>query len=106
MKISDPSSPACSAPLRDKSLVWETKKLGEVCEIERGGSSRPIQNFITTSKMTLITPQLPTMHRITPIRHMTCPRDLGARGRMGNPRPLAALDAESEEVLGNIKALL
>ena len=27
---------------------WQTKKLGEICEIERGGSPRPIQNFITT----------------------------------------------------------
>ena len=46
------------------------------------------------------------MHRITLIPNMTCPRDLRARGRMGNLRPLAALDAESAEVLGNIKALL
>lgn len=28
---------------------WEIKKLGEVCAIERGGSPRPIQNFITDS---------------------------------------------------------
>ena len=27
---------------------WQTKKLGEICEIERGGSPRPIQKFITT----------------------------------------------------------
>jgi type I restriction enzyme S subunit len=27
---------------------WITKKLEDVCEIERGGSPRPIQNFITT----------------------------------------------------------
>jgi type I restriction enzyme, S subunit len=27
---------------------WQTKKLGEICEIERGGSPRPIQDFITT----------------------------------------------------------
>jgi type I restriction enzyme S subunit len=27
---------------------WVTKKLGEICEIERGGSPRPIQDFITT----------------------------------------------------------
>jgi type I restriction enzyme, S subunit len=27
---------------------WQTKRLGEICEIERGGSPRPIQNFITT----------------------------------------------------------
>ena len=28
---------------------WEIKKLGEVCEIERGGSPRPIQAYITES---------------------------------------------------------
>ena len=28
---------------------WQTKKLGEICEIERGGSPRPIQSFITTA---------------------------------------------------------
>jgi type I restriction enzyme S subunit len=28
---------------------WEVKKLGEVCEIERGGSPRPIQSFLTDS---------------------------------------------------------
>lgn len=27
---------------------WERKKLGDLCEIERGGSPRPIQNFITS----------------------------------------------------------
>ena len=27
---------------------WTTKRLEEVCQIERGGSPRPIQNFITT----------------------------------------------------------
>jgi type I restriction enzyme S subunit len=27
---------------------WQTKKLGEICDIERGGSPRPIQEFITT----------------------------------------------------------
>lgn len=27
---------------------WQTKTLGEICEIERGGSPRPIQSFITT----------------------------------------------------------
>lgn len=27
---------------------WQIKTLGEICEIERGGSPRPIQNFITT----------------------------------------------------------
>lgn len=29
---------------------WRTKKLGEICEIERGGSPRPIQSFITTDR--------------------------------------------------------
>ncbi len=28
---------------------WKYKKLGEVCEIERGGSPRPIKDFITTA---------------------------------------------------------
>ena len=28
---------------------WEVKKLGDVCEIERGGSPRPISNYITDS---------------------------------------------------------
>jgi type I restriction enzyme S subunit len=27
---------------------WQTKTLGEICDIERGGSPRPIQNFITS----------------------------------------------------------
>ena len=27
---------------------WQTKTLGELCDIERGGSPRPIQEFITT----------------------------------------------------------
>ena len=27
---------------------WQSKTLGEICEIERGGSPRPIQNFMTT----------------------------------------------------------
>lgn len=27
---------------------WQTKTLGEICEIERGGSPRPIKSFITT----------------------------------------------------------
>lgn len=27
---------------------WQTKRLGEICDIERGGSPRPIQNFITS----------------------------------------------------------
>ena len=26
---------------------WQTKTLGEICEIERGGSPRPIDNFLT-----------------------------------------------------------
>ena len=26
---------------------WQTKKLGEICDIERGGSPRPIKSFIT-----------------------------------------------------------
>ena len=55
--------------------------------------------------MTPITPQLPTMHRITPIRRMACPHGMRAMRLMGH-RPTAALDAESAEVLGNIKALL
>lgn len=29
---------------------WETKKLGDVCIVERGGSPRPIDKFITTSE--------------------------------------------------------
>jgi type I restriction enzyme S subunit len=29
---------------------WQTKTLGEICKIERGGSPRPIQNFITTDR--------------------------------------------------------
>ena len=29
---------------------WEVKKLGEVCTIERGGSPRPINNYITESE--------------------------------------------------------
>lgn len=28
---------------------WQTKTLGEICDIERGGSPRPIQDFITTN---------------------------------------------------------
>lgn len=28
---------------------WETKALGDICDIERGGSPRPIKNFITTA---------------------------------------------------------
>jgi len=28
---------------------WERRRLGDVCDIERGGSPRPIQNFITTA---------------------------------------------------------
>lgn len=26
---------------------WKTVKLGDVCNVERGGSPRPIDNFIT-----------------------------------------------------------
>lgn len=29
---------------------WEIKKLGEVCEIERGGSPRPIKEYLTDSQ--------------------------------------------------------
>ena len=29
---------------------WEIKKLGEVCTIERGGSPRPIQSYLTDSE--------------------------------------------------------
>lgn len=29
---------------------WEIKKLGEVCEIERGGSPRPIKEYLTNSQ--------------------------------------------------------
>jgi type I restriction enzyme S subunit len=28
-------------------IGWQTKKLGEICEIERGGSPRPIDSFLT-----------------------------------------------------------
>ncbi len=28
---------------------WQTRTLGEICDIERGGSPRPIQEFITTA---------------------------------------------------------
>ena len=56
--------------------------------------------------MTFITPQLLTMHRSTPIRRMACPRGIGVVRLMGCHQPTAALDAESAEVLGNIKALL
>ena len=28
---------------------WQTKKLGEICDIERGGSPRPIEKFITSA---------------------------------------------------------
>ena len=48
---------------------------------------------------------LPTMYRITPIRRMAGPRGMGAMRLMGCHRPAAALDVESAEVLGNIKAL-
>ena len=36
---------------------------------------------------------------------MACPRGMGAGRLMGNPKPAAARDAESAEVLGNLKAL-
>jgi type I restriction enzyme S subunit len=29
---------------------WQTKALGEICDIERGGSPRPIKSFITTAQ--------------------------------------------------------
>lgn len=29
--------------------AWQTKTLGEICDIERGGSPRPIQEFLTSS---------------------------------------------------------
>lgn len=52
-------------------------------------------------------PQPPMIDRIPPIHHMACPRFMGARRLMGNPRqPTAARDAESAEGLENIKALL
>jgi len=50
-----------------------------------------------------MTLQPPTMARILPIHRMACPPTW--RG-MGATRPRPALDAESAEVLGNIKALL
>ncbi|MFA6290831.1 MAG: restriction endonuclease subunit S [Victivallales bacterium] len=31
----------------DMKKGWQTKTLGEICDIERGGSPRPIQDFIT-----------------------------------------------------------
>ena len=55
--------------------------------------------------MTLITPQLPTIAPILPIHRMACACGMGVVRLMGH-RPTAALDAESAEVLGNIKALL
>lgn len=54
--------------------------------------------------MTLINPQPPTMHPIPPIRRMVCVRSMGAMRLMGG-QTTAALDAESVEVLANIKAL-
>lgn len=29
---------------------WQTRRLGEICEIERGGSPRPIQSFLTSDE--------------------------------------------------------
>ena len=29
---------------------WKIRKLGEVCVVERGGSPRPIDKFLTTSE--------------------------------------------------------
>ena len=29
---------------------WEEKKLGDICEIERGGSPRPIESYLTDSE--------------------------------------------------------
>ena len=43
---------------------------------------------------------------IAPIRRMDRLRGMGAMRRMGCHHLTAALDAESAEVLGNIKALL
>lgn len=33
-----------------KNKNWETKKLGEVCLVERGSSPRPIDKYLTTSE--------------------------------------------------------
>jgi len=48
-------------------------------------------------------------HPISPMRHMARPRasrSMGAMGKMCPRHTTAALDAESAEVLENIKALL
>ena len=50
-------------------------------------------------------PQPPIIAPIPPIRRIARPRGMGAMRLMGCPQP-TALDAESAEVLGNIKALL
>jgi hypothetical protein len=51
--------------------------------------------------------QPPMIYRIPPIHRMACPCGMGAMRRMGCPRtPTTTLDAESAEVLENIKALL
>lgn len=35
--------------LKPKGKKWEIKKLGEICEVARGGSPRPINNYLTKS---------------------------------------------------------
>ena len=55
--------------------------------------------------MIFMTPQPPMIAPIPPIHRMGCLSGMGALRIMGR-RPTAALDAESAEVLGNIKALL
>jgi len=51
-------------------------------------------------------PQPPMIAPIPPIRRIARPRGMGAMRHMGCHQPIAGLDAESAEVLGNIKALL
>ena len=51
-------------------------------------------------------PQPPMIAPIPPIHRMARLSGMGAMRLMGCPQPTAALDAESAEVLGNIKALL
>ena len=48
----------------------------------------------------------PMIFLIPPIRRMACPRGMGAMRLMDCHQTTAALDAESAEVMGNIKALL
>lgn len=31
------------------NIKWDYKKIGDACIVERGGSPRPIENFITDS---------------------------------------------------------